>query len=126
MSGLFIYSSALTAFSCSMVLSVASSAILVLEIFFVITLQDTIDTVTIEGVENVQDAVRIEIKTEENYIKLVQTVKTEEKVSVLCCSVCMYGVLYCNVLIAFRCALVSYVHITSFYFLRINWQDVPS
>ena len=90
-----------------------------------ITLQDTIDTVTVEGVEDVQEEVRIQIKTEQNYIELVQTVKTEEKVSVLCWSVCMYGVLYCNILIAFRCALVSYVYITSIYFLRINWQDVP-
>ena len=96
-----------------------------IRIFFLITLQDTIDTVTVEGVENVQEEVRIEIKTEENYIELVQTVKTKQKVSVLCWSVCMYCVLYCIVLIVFRCALVSYVHITSFYFLRINWQDVP-
>ena len=33
--------------------------------FFLLTLQDTIDTVTVEGVENVQEEVHIEIKTEE-------------------------------------------------------------
>ena len=48
-----------------MVLSVASSALHILELFFLITLQDTIDTVTVEGVENVQEEVHIEIKTEE-------------------------------------------------------------
>ena len=49
-----------------------------------ITLQDTIDTLTVEGVENVEEEERIEIKTEEDYIQLVRTVKIEQEVSVLC------------------------------------------
>ena len=95
MSGLLICSSALTAFFCSMVLSVATSAIHIKELSFLITLQDTIDTVTV-GVENVQEEVRIGIKIEEEYIELVRTVKTKQKVSVLCWRVCMCGVLYCT------------------------------
>ena len=64
---------------------------------FLITLQQTIDTVTVEGVENVEEEERIEIKTEEDYIQLVQTVKTEQEVSVLCWCMCMYAcVLYCT------------------------------
>ena len=55
----------------------------VIIIFFLITLQDTIDTVTVEGVENAEEEERIEIKTEEDYIQLVRTVKTEQEVSVL-------------------------------------------
>ena len=124
MSGLLICTSALTAFFCSIVLSVDTSAIHIKEISFLITLQDTIDTVTV-GVENVQEEVHIGIKIEEVYIELVRTVKTEQKVSILCWRVCMSGELYCNVLIVFRYALVSYVHIISFHFLCINWQDVP-
>ena len=63
-----------------------------------ITLQDTIDTVTVEGVENVEGEEHIEIKTEEDYIQLVRTVKIEQEVSVLCwfvcVCVCMCAVLY--------------------------------
>ena len=99
MSGLFICSSALTTVFCSVLLSVASSAIHMLELFFLITLQDTIDTVTVEGVENVEGEEHIEIKTEEDYIQLVRTVKIEQEVSVLCwfVCVCVYAcVLYCT------------------------------
>jgi cell division septal protein FtsQ len=51
---------------------------------FLITLQEKIDTVTVEGVENVEEEDCIKIKTEEHYIQLVWTVKSEQEVSVLC------------------------------------------
>ena len=47
-------------------------------IFFLITLQEKIDTVTLEGVES------IKIKTEEDFMQSVWTVKSEQEVSVLC------------------------------------------
>ena len=69
----------------------ASSAIHILELllllllfFFNVTLQQKIDTVTVEGVENVEEEERIEIKTEEDYIQLVRVIKTKQEVSVLC------------------------------------------
>jgi len=40
--------------------------------------------VTVEGVENIEEEDCIEIKTEEDYIQFVQTVKCEQEVSVLC------------------------------------------
>ena len=49
-----------------------------------ITLQQTVDTVTVEGVENVGEEDCIKIKTEQHYIQLVRTVKAEQEVSVLC------------------------------------------
>jgi len=49
-----------------------------------IPLQEKIDTVTVEGVENVGEEDCIKIKTEEDYIQLVRTVKSEQEVSVLC------------------------------------------
>jgi len=49
-----------------------------------ITLQEKIDTVTVEGVENVDEEDCIKVKTEEDFIQLVRTVKTEQEVSVLC------------------------------------------
>ena len=52
--------------------------------FFLITLQEKIDTVTVEGVENVGEEDCIKIKTEEDYIQLVRIIKTEQEVSVLC------------------------------------------
>jgi hypothetical protein len=52
-----------------------------------ITLQEQIDTVTVEGVVNVGEEDWIEIKTEEDYIQLVGRVKCEQEVSVLCCVV---------------------------------------
>ena len=47
---------------------------------FLIPLQEKIDTVTVEGIENVGEEDCIEIKTEEDYIQLV---KSEQEVSVL-------------------------------------------
>ena len=58
--------------------------IIIIIFFFNVTLQEKIDTVTVEGVENVGEAERIEIKTEEDYIQLVRVIKTEQEVSVLC------------------------------------------
>jgi hypothetical protein len=49
-----------------------------------VTLQEQIDTVTVEGVENVGGEDWIEIKTEEDYRQLVGRVKCEQEVSVLC------------------------------------------
>jgi hypothetical protein len=48
-----------------------------------ITLQEKIDTVTVEGVENVVEEDSIKIETEQHYIQLVGTVKGEQEVSVL-------------------------------------------
>jgi hypothetical protein len=54
-------------------------------IFFVILLQENIDTVTVEKFENVEEEDCIKIKTEEEYyMRLVRTVKCEEEVSVVC------------------------------------------
>jgi hypothetical protein len=50
---------------------------------FLITLQEKIDTVTVEGVENVEEEDCIKIETEQHYIQLVRTVKGEQEVSVL-------------------------------------------
>ena len=49
-----------------------------------IPLQEKIDTVTVEGVENVGEEDCIKIETEEDYIQFVRTVKSEQEVSVLC------------------------------------------
>jgi len=46
-----------------------------------IPLQEKIDTVTVEGVENVGEEDCIRVKTEEDYIQLVRTVKSEQEVS---------------------------------------------
>jgi hypothetical protein len=69
---------------CLTLLSVASSAIHVLELYFLINSQEKIYTVTAEGVENVGEEECIKIKTEEYYIQLGHTIKTEQEVSVLC------------------------------------------
>ena len=64
-----------------------SSAVHRLELSFFyiyIFLQENIDTVTVEGVENVGEEDCIKIKTEEDYIQIVQTVKGEQEASVLC------------------------------------------
>ena len=53
-------------------------------IYFLIILQENIDTVTGEIVENVVEEDCIKIKTEEDYIQLVRTVKSEQEVSVVC------------------------------------------
>jgi hypothetical protein len=65
-------------------MSVASTAIHISEVYFLIILQENIDTVTAERVENVGEEDFIKIKTEEDYIQLVRTVKSEEEVSVVC------------------------------------------
>jgi len=49
-----------------------------------ITLQEEINTVTVEGVENVGEEDCIKIKTEEDFIWFVWVIKTEQEVSVLC------------------------------------------
>ena len=51
-----------------------------LNYLFLIPLQEKIDTVTVEGVENVGEEDCIEIKTEQDYIQLV---RSEQEVSVL-------------------------------------------
>ena len=51
---------------------------------FLITLQEKIGTVTVEGVENVGEEDSNKIKTEQHYIQFVCTVKGEQEVSVLC------------------------------------------
>ena len=62
----------------------ASSAKYTLELYFLIILQQNIDTVTAEGLENVAEEDCIKIKTEQHYIQLVRTVKCEQEVSVVC------------------------------------------
>jgi len=48
-----------------------------------IILQENIDAVKVERIENVGEEDCIKIKTEEDYIQLVRTVKSEEEVSVI-------------------------------------------
>jgi len=59
-------------------------ALMLLSDLFSVTLQEKINTVTVEGVENVGEEDCIKIKTELHYIQLVRTVKCEQEVSVLC------------------------------------------
>ena len=68
-----------------MALFVASSAIHILELsFLLIILQQNIDTVTVEKVENVGEEDCIKIKTEEDCIEeFVRRVKSEQEVSVV-------------------------------------------
>ena len=54
-----------------------------LNYLFLVTLQEKIDTVTVEGVENVGEEDYIKIKTEEDYRQLVRTVNCEQEVGVL-------------------------------------------
>jgi len=66
-------------------LFLTSGAIRILELYiFLLTLQENIDTVKVEKVENVGEEDCITIKTEQHYIELVQTVKCEQEVSVVC------------------------------------------
>ena len=51
---------------------------------FLIILQENVDTVTAEKFENVGEENWIIIKTEEDCIQLVRTVKCEQEVSVVC------------------------------------------
>jgi hypothetical protein len=55
-----------------------------LNYFFYIILQEKIDTGTVEGVENAGEEECVKIRTEQHYIQLVQTVTSEQEVSVLC------------------------------------------
>jgi hypothetical protein len=52
---------------------------------FLITLQEQIDTVKIEGVDNVRGEDCTKIKIEDDYMELAGRVKCELEVSVLCC-----------------------------------------
>jgi hypothetical protein len=65
-------------------------------------LQEKIDTVTVEGDENAGEEECIKIKTEQHYIQLVQTVKIEQEVSVLCWCVCVV-VIYLRVCVHACC-----------------------
>jgi hypothetical protein len=56
----------------------ASSAVHVFQLSFLITLQEKIDKVTVERVENVGEEECVEIKIEEDYVQLV---KSEQEVS---------------------------------------------
>ena len=70
---------------CSTLFSVASSAIHVFQLsFFLITLQEKIDTGTVEGGENVGQEDCIKMKSGEYYVQLVRAVESEQEVSVLC------------------------------------------
>ena len=60
-----------------------SSVVHILELYFLIILQEHIDTVKEEGVENVGEEDCIKIKTEQHYMQLVRTVKSEQEVSVV-------------------------------------------
>jgi hypothetical protein len=53
-------------------------------IFLSIILQGNIDTVPLEGVDSLGAEDCVNIKTEQDYIELVRTVKTEDEVSVVC------------------------------------------
>ena len=68
----------------SLVIFVTSSVKHTLELYFLIILQQHIDTVTAERFENVAEEDCIKIKTEQHYIHLVRTVKCEQEVSVVC------------------------------------------
>ena len=83
-------------------------------ICFLITLQEKIDTVTVEGIENVWEEDCIKIKTEDDYMQFVGTVKGEEEVSVLCWCVLLWCVCACVLYIVFSYALFLYILITSF------------
>jgi hypothetical protein len=57
----------------------------ILELSFLILLQENIDTVTVARDENVGEEDCVKIKTEEEFcIQLVRRVKSEEEVSVVC------------------------------------------
>ena len=68
---------------CLTLLSVDSSAIHIFELSFLITLQERNGTVTVEGVENIEEEDSIKIKTEEDYTQFVRVIKSEQEVSVL-------------------------------------------
>ena len=66
-----------------------------------IILQENIDTVAAERYENVGEEDCIKIKTEEDFIQLVRTVKCEQEVSVVCC-VCVCACMHV-------CCIVHYI-----------------
>jgi hypothetical protein len=70
--------------------------------FFDYFLQENIDTVTVEWVENVGEEDCIKIETEEDYIQLVGTIKTEQEVSFLCWCILWYWFIY-------RCVHVCFI-----------------
>jgi hypothetical protein len=51
---------------------------------FLIISQENIDTVKVGRVESAGEEDCIKIKSEEDYIQLVRTIKTEDEVSVVC------------------------------------------
>jgi hypothetical protein len=91
-----------------MLLSVSRCAIYIYIrfIFFFITLQEKIDTVTVEGVENVGEEDCITVKIEEDYIRLWGTIKSEQEVSVLCCCVVVIYLQVCTWVLYFTLCLV--------------------
>jgi hypothetical protein len=91
---------------CLTVLSVASCTLHMLELSVLVTFQERIDSLTVEGVENVGGEDWIEIKTEE---ELVGRVKCEQEVSVLCCVLCT-GVCVCVCVVL--CIVFSYALFT--------------
>ena len=88
---------------------VVSSAIHIFELYILILLQENIDTVTAERFETVGDEDCIKIKTEENCIQLLGTVKREDEVSVFCGSDLFTGVRMCVI----RCLVLLGYHIFS-------------
>jgi hypothetical protein len=77
-----------------------------LNYLFLIILQQKINTVTVEGVENVEEEDCIKIKTEQHYIQLGRTVKSEQEVNILCCVVVCVCVCACGL----YCTLYLIVH----------------
>jgi hypothetical protein len=69
---------------------------------FLIILQEDIGTVAIERVKNLREEDHTKVKTEEDYIQLVRTVKCEQGVSVLFTGVCVC-VLYCTLCLVTNC-----------------------
>jgi hypothetical protein len=66
-------------------LALASSAVHILDLYvFDSLLQQQVDTVIVEGLENVGEEDWIEIKTEEDCLRLLGGVKWVQEVSVLC------------------------------------------
>jgi hypothetical protein len=70
-------------------------------------LQEKIDTVTVEGDENVGEEDCIKMKTEEDYMELGYTIKTEKEVSVLCWCIFLV-VIYLQVCVH-ECCIVHYI-----------------
>jgi hypothetical protein len=71
-----------------------------------IILQQNTDTVTAERVANVGEEDSIKIKTEQHYIQLVRTVKTEEEVSIVCLFLCFVVVIYLQVCVHVFCIVL--------------------